>query len=346
MPVRPPAYCWEFSEPFEPIKFDNAVSLLARQLGWSVEFRQEEDTEVRLAVLRASPEQLKASAEQLDAVASLEELDPPEGDEYALVVSLASPDDLWASHRLVVDPETNDNWAAWGFAGVVGERVARALGGHEITGNPPPWVDEEARRPEPPFPEHLPALALRGRIPFPGFVTALSFGRPASVTAIRQMLASKAVTFVSLLQRDPGNERPIALHDFHGIGVASRIVRTVEQESGLLLVIKGIARVRIESLSVLNGGLSTKIAVCAEDHPALTVDDLRSFAQADPLIESSAGCAAMAEVRNLPAGKLCDFITVHGDNGEAVAPVLTALATAERVRLVRQHFGALLNPST
>ena len=187
MPLRPPAFTWGLSKPFDSAAFDRATSALAKQLGWGVEFQDEGG--IRYAVMSASPDRLKASAETLDAAASLEELDPPEGEQYALVVARAPPDDDWPAHRLIVDPETKDNWAAWGVAGVAGERVANALKGREITGDLPPWLSEELQRNESPFPEELPALALRGRVPFPGFVIPLTFGRPASVATVRKMLA-------------------------------------------------------------------------------------------------------------------------------------------------------------
>lgn len=128
------------------------------------------------------------------------------------------------------------------------------------------------------------------------------------------------------------------------MGVVSRIIRSVEQESGYLLMIKGVARVRIARVEVKGSSLSAKVAKCVEEEAKLNVDDLRDFAELDPLIEGAAGSSAIATVRSLPAGKLCDFIITHGDNAEAVASVLEAVSVVDRVGLVRQHFSHMLSP--
>lgn len=97
------------------------------------------------------------------------------------------------------------------------------------------------------LPAELPLLPVRNAVLTPGSVAPLNIGRPSSIAAIRAAGAGeKAIAIFS--QREAVNEAPIA-GDLHPVGVAARVVASVEGGEGQLwIVVRAHRWIRLQTL--------------------------------------------------------------------------------------------------
>lgn len=87
----------------------------------------------------------------------------------------------------------------------------------------------------------MPLLPLKDAVVFPRMVLPLMVGRPGSLAAVEECLASGRPLFVCA-QRDPNIEWP-KLRDLYNVGVASNILQTLRMPDGTMkIVIEGLAR--------------------------------------------------------------------------------------------------------
>lgn len=87
----------------------------------------------------------------------------------------------------------------------------------------------------------LPLLPLKDVVVFPRMVVPLLIGRPASLNAVEECLASERPVFLCA-QRDPNVESP-GKADLYDIGVAANILQTVRMPDGTMkVVIEAIGR--------------------------------------------------------------------------------------------------------
>jgi ATP-dependent Lon protease len=92
------------------------------------------------------------------------------------------------------------------------------------------------------LPVELPLLPVRNTLVFPGLQVRLSVGRPRSLAAI-SAAAKAGALLVVLTQKRPDIDNPIA-SDLREIGSAVRILRILETDSGVSVLVEGLVRVR------------------------------------------------------------------------------------------------------
>ena len=92
----------------------------------------------------------------------------------------------------------------------------------------------------------FPIASIREGVVFPHIETILSFGRPKSVAAVKAAHESDGlICFFS--QRNPRLFEP-KKEDLYRIGTLAKIARILETEGGLQVWIKGITRIRLQSI--------------------------------------------------------------------------------------------------
>ena len=103
------------------------------------------------------------------------------------------------------------------------------------------------KKPAQPAYDHLPLLPLRDMVVFPRMVVPLLVGRPASLAAIEEALASDRPLFLCT-QRDMEADSP-AKGDLYEVGVAASVLQTLRMPDGATkVVVEGLARGRVQGL--------------------------------------------------------------------------------------------------
>ncbi len=94
--------------------------------------------------------------------------------------------------------------------------------------------------------ERLPLLPLKDVVIFPHMVVPLLIGRPASVAAVDESLASGRRVFVCT-QRNPEQDEP-RREDLYAVGVTASILQTLRMPDGTMkIVIEGVTRSRLHA---------------------------------------------------------------------------------------------------
>jgi len=100
----------------------------------------------------------------------------------------------------------------------------------------------------------LPLLPLKNTVLFPYLFVPLSVGRPQSVAAVEQALASEEKTLICVAERNGAAEQ-LRPEDLYRVGVRGVIKKMARGEEGLELLVQGIERVRIEAINVTESRL-------------------------------------------------------------------------------------------
>lgn len=236
----------------------------------------------------------------------------------------------------------DDNWAAWSVTGPLAEALATAMHGSEITGDPPLWIQRELAASEEPTPARLPFLALRAPSVFPGFATATTFGRAASVRSISRLLALGQVRVVLVLQRDPAREQlPSSVDDLEPVAIDARILRAIRLEDSFMLVLKGITRLHVRGLDLtpeLPNVLVAPVGFRSTTPSPFT--RLRSFASSDPFVRDTAGTSLLAEIDDLDAGSLADLVAMASKDAGLATRALLEVDPTRRAQLVESTTGS------
>jgi endopeptidase La len=98
----------------------------------------------------------------------------------------------------------------------------------------------------PPLPAELPVVPLRGAVVLPMTVAPLGVSRPLSVEAINRALAGDRMV-VLLLQKNDSDEP--GADDLHRVGTVAVIRQMAKAQTGMRVLVEGIARVRAEFLT-------------------------------------------------------------------------------------------------
>jgi len=297
MPLRPAPYEWVLPG-LDQAELAASAEAIGERFGFTV--RRESSA----LVLEGSRAAVDRAAEYYGSVT--DEIEPPgELGRYRFRLAIALPDEDDPRPRIALEPRA-DNWAAWSVAGPLAEDVATAMQATEITGDPPPWAQKALAQEEAALPPRLPAIAVRGPLVLPGLVTTVTFGRPASKAAIERLLAADRLRVVIVVQADPSSEAlPTGLAQIHPIGIDARILRTVEVDAGRVLVVKGIARVRVRDLGAQDAAVEE---IPESGPPSRRFAALRDFASLDPLVADALGATRLAKVDALEAGFLADVV--------------------------------------
>jgi len=95
----------------------------------------------------------------------------------------------------------------------------------------------------------LPLLPLKDAVVFPRMVVPLLVGRPASLAAVEESLATDQPLFLCT-QHDPNQEEPGA-DDLYRIGIAANVLQTLRMPDGTMkVVIEGLSRGKVQRFTL------------------------------------------------------------------------------------------------
>src|ERR687883_1942211 len=124
-----------------------------------------------------------------------------------------------------------------------------------------PEVESAAERPWV-IPPELPVLPLRDTVLFPNSFMPLAVAREASVRLIDEATSSGRMIGV-FTQREASVEEPVQ-EDLYPIGTATHIHKMFKLPDGSLrLIVQGLARVRLESITEMRPYLRGTVAAAA-----------------------------------------------------------------------------------
>jgi len=116
----------------------------------------------------------------------------------------------------------------------------------------------------------LPVVAIRQPVIFPHIETTLTFGRNKSMAAVNAAFRGNRLLCL-FTQKDPRLNDP-DLDDLHRVGVVARVEDVIEEKNIRHAFIRGLVRVRLESLQTkepfLIGGV-TELSDVVEDSPEI-----------------------------------------------------------------------------
>jgi ATP-dependent Lon protease len=156
---------------------------------------------------------------------------------------------------------------------------------------------------EPPaaaFPTDLPVLPLRRTVVFPLTLQPLAVNRPMSVEAVNRALAGDRLLLLVLQKDDSDEPAPDALYEIGTIGIVRQMARGPQ---GLNVLVEGMARARVERVSVEGGIVRARLALKPEEvQRTVEVDAYVRRIQelVDRALSLSSGLAP--EVRQLVSG--------------------------------------------
>ena len=107
----------------------------------------------------------------------------------------------------------------------------------------------------------VPVLAIRNTVIFPVLAFPINVGRPKSVRAVEQALASEDKLLGIFAQRDPKTEDPDP-SDLYQVGTVVKILKSVKVPGNKLnVIIQGLARAKAEDWSESESHLGARIEV-------------------------------------------------------------------------------------
>jgi ATP-dependent Lon protease len=143
----------------------------------------------------------------------------------------------------------------------------------------------------------VPLVPMRNLVLFPLLLAPITVGRPRSVAAIAQSLASSS-PFLVVLQRDPQVDDP-ALSDLFRIGTLARVVQHSRAEEGQIHVVcQGVQRVRLLDLEP---GLPFMAARVEAVPDAVAVEPPSAAAEALSLQLRERGAEILSLLPSVPA---------------------------------------------
>lgn len=124
----------------------------------------------------------------------------------------------------------------------------------------PPRSDEEVH-----FGDELPVLPIRNAVLFPGAVAPFDVGREKSVALVEDIDSFSSPVIAIFAQRDPSTDDP-GEGDLYPVGCAARVLKALKHSSGnYSLILQGVCRIRLVSVSSQNPYLKAKIWRIEED---------------------------------------------------------------------------------
>ncbi len=118
--------------------------------------------------------------------------------------------------------------------------------------------------PSPPsvFPSELPVLPLRRTVAFPLTLQPLAVNRAVSVEAVNAALAADRLILLLLQRGDEDEPRPDQMHSMGTIGIIRQMARAPQ---GLNIIVEGMARARIESVTFEKQMFRARLTLAAEE---------------------------------------------------------------------------------
>jgi len=213
----------------------------------------------------------------------------------------------------------------------------------QATGEPAPGDGSQ-----PPIPDQLPILPIRGTVMFPGTVMPLGVGRPSSRALLDESLSQSKVIGV-VAQRDEDEEDPNT-EGLYNIGCAAVVLKLVRQpDETVSIIVHGVGRIRLEKYAQQSPFFRARVSKLEETSGngkkfEAAVSQLRE--QARELIELSPNAPeqALTVLMNIESpGNLADFLAANLNiDVQQKQDLLEELDVAKRVRAVHQHVSAQL----
>lgn len=202
----------------------------------------------------------------------------------------------------------------------------------------------------PTIPEVLPLLPLRNMVLFPGMVSPLSIGRPASVKMLGASLPRSKIIGV-VAQRESQKDDP-GPDDVFPVGTAAMVLKMLRHtEAGAVLFVQGLQRFRIRQFVQTQPWLRAAIELLPA--PVVPANSPEWEAELKNLRESAAKLAAASPevpegVEALlmsveDPGQLSDLVAANLNlDGPARQQLLEETDVVKRVRTVQQRVTAQL----
>src|SRR5450432_4827158 len=109
------------------------------------------------------------------------------------------------------------------------------------------------------FGDELPVLPIRNAVLFPGAVAPFDVGREKSVALVEDVDNLPGPVIAIFAQRDPSTDDPGA-EDLYPVGCAARALKALKHSSGnYSLILQGLTRIRLESVTQSAPYLKAKI---------------------------------------------------------------------------------------
>ena len=113
----------------------------------------------------------------------------------------------------------------------------------------------------PPLPSELPVVPLRGAVVLPMTVAPLGVSRGLSVEAVNRALAGDRMVLL-LLQKNDSDEPGV--DDVQRVGTVAIIRQMAKAQTGMRVLVEGVARARAESIDTSSGHFTAKITPLPE----------------------------------------------------------------------------------
>jgi len=188
----------------------------------------------------------------------------------------------------------------------------------------PPHSDEEVV-----FGDELPVLPIRNAVLFPGAVAPFDVGREKSVSLVEDVDNMQQPVIAIFAQRDPSTDDP-GYEDLYHVGCAARVLKALKHSSGnYSLILQGIVRIRLESVTQSGPYMRAKIRRLEEPH----TEDVEAEALAMSLRDIAKQVIQLMPELPREAGSLIDSIQAPGALADLVAANLDA-PVEEKAQLV------------
>jgi ATP-dependent Lon protease len=215
---------------------------------------------------------------------------------------------------------------------------------NESPQNPPMigMTQKEDEQDQPPIPEVLPILPLRGLVVFPGTVVPLTVRRPASLKLLEESLPQSKI--VGLIAQQNNAEVP-GPDDLYKMGVAANVLKLIRQPDGsAVIAVQAIKRIAIKKVVLTHPFIKAEVDVLKSIHPPQ--EDKEFEAAVKNLRETALNLVKLTpdvpeQARTIiegtqDPGRLADFLASNL-NLEVVEKqqILEELDVAKRVRMVQ-----------
>src|SRR5215213_3957621 len=188
----------------------------------------------------------------------------------------------------------------------------------------PPRSDEEVV-----FGDELPVLPIRNAVLFPGAVAPFDVGREKSVALVEDVDNLPGPVIAIFAQRDPSTDDPSA-EDLYPVGCAARVLKALKHSSGnYSLILQGLVRIRLESVTQSAPYLRAKIRRLEEPG----AEDVEAEALAMSLRDIAKQVIQLMPELPREAGSLIDSIQAPGALADLVAANLDA-PVEEKAQLI------------
>ncbi|NRA32110.1 MAG: endopeptidase La [Polyangiaceae bacterium] len=170
------------------------------------------------------------------------------------------------------------------------------------------------------FDTELPVLPIRNAVLFPGAVAPFDVGREKSVALVEAVQNLPSPVIAIFAQRDPSTDDP-GEDELYPVGCAARVLKALKHSSGnYSLILQGLTRIRMESISQDTPYLRAKIA--RVESPI--IEDVEAEALAMSLRDVAKQVIQLMPELPREAGSLIDTIQAPGALVDLVAANLDA----------------------